>query len=151
MTQANVAASTEQFLSFSLAGQLFGVPILQVNDVLGPHRITQAPLAPPAVAGVMNLRGRIVTAIDVRKCLGQPARGAEESHMGVVIDRGGELFSLMIDKVGDVLSLSDDTYEAVPPTLDATWRGVSSGIHKLAGGILLVLDVPQLLKIAGNR
>lgn len=142
--------ASEQFLSFSLAGQMFGVPILQVNDVLGPHKITRAPLAPPAVAGVMNLRGRIVTAIDVRQCLGQPPRGAEDGHMGVVIDSGGELFSLMIDTVGDVLSLAADTFESVPVTLDATWRGVSSGIHKLKDGILLVLDVPQLLRLAGN-
>ncbi len=149
MTQSLPAS--EQFLSFTLAGQMFGVPILQVNDVLGPHKITRAPLAPPAVAGVMNLRGRIVTAIDVRKCLGQPARTADESHMGVVIDSKGELFSLMIDKVGDVLSLAPDTFEAVPATLDATWRGVSSGIHKLKDSILLVLDVGQLLRLAGNR
>lgn len=145
------AAASGQFLSFSLAGQMFGVPILQVNDVLGPHKITRTPLAPPAVGGVMNLRGRIVTAVDVRRCLGQPPRAAGDAHMGVVIDANGELFSLMIDKVGDVLSLAPDSFEPAPATLDATWRNVCAGIHKLADGILLVLDVPQLLRLAGAR
>jgi purine-binding chemotaxis protein CheW len=140
-----------QLLTFNLAGQLFGVPVLQVNDVLGPQRITKTPLAPAAIAGVMNLRGRIVTAVDVRRCLGQPPREKDSSDMSVVVDQNGELFSLIIDSVGDVLQLSEDTHETVPATLDPAWRSVSSGIHKLKDKILVVLDVGQLLRIAGGK
>lgn len=143
--------ATEQFLSFHVAGQRFGVPILQVSDVLAPQKITCIPLASPAVAGAMNLRGRIVTVIDVRRCLGKPPRGEDETYMGVVIDLGGELFSLMIDEVGDVLSLSPDIFEGVPATLDTHWRNVAAGIYKLKRDILVVLDAQSLIRIAGGR
>lgn len=150
MTQEAAVSSADQLLTFTLADQLFGVPVLQVNDVLGPQKLTRTPLAPLAVAGVMNLRGRIVTAIDVRRCLGQELRAEGETSMSVVVDQAGELFSLMIDSVGDVLLLSKDTYENVPATLDPAWRSVSSGIHKLQDKILVVLDVGQLLNLAAD-
>lgn len=137
---------TEQLLTFNLAGQKFGVPILKVNDVLGPQKITQMPLAPAAVAGVMNLRGRIVTAVDVRRCLRQPDRAAEQGGMSVVVEQKGELFSLIIDDVGDVLSLSREVFEPAPETLDVVWRDVSSGVYKLEDSILVVLDVGRLLQ-----
>lgn len=146
MSQDPIAA--EQFLTFTLAGQLFGVAVLQVNDVLGPQKITRTPLSPSAIAGVMNLRGRIVTAIDVRRCLQQPDRPKGEHNMSVVVEQKGELFSLMIDTVGDVLSLSKETFEEVPETLDAGWRSIATGIHKLPEGILVILDVHQLLQTA---
>lgn len=142
---------SDQLLTFTLANQIFGVPVLQVNDVLGPQKITRTPLAPPAVAGVMNLRGRIVTAIDVRKCLGQDAHDDGRKSMSVVVDQDGELFSLMIDSVGDVLQLSQESYEDIPPTLDDAWRSISSGIHKLQDKILVILDVRQLLRLAGGK
>lgn len=144
-------ASQNQLLTFDLAGQTFGVPVLQVNDVLGPQKMTRAPLAPAAVAGVMNLRGRIVTAIDVRRCLNQPPRGANDPNMSVVVDQNGELFSLMIDCVGDVLNLSSECYEDAPATLDPEWKSVSNGIYKLQEKILVVLDVGQLLRKAGGK
>ena len=146
-----VAYLSDQLLSFTLSGQLFGVSVLQVNDVLGPQKITRTPQAPPAVAGVMNLRGRIVTAIDVRRCLNQPAREKGQSHMSVVVDQNGELFSLMIDSVGDVLPLSRSSFEEVPATLDPEWRSVSGGIHKLENQILVILNVGQLLNRAAER
>lgn len=144
-------SNTSQLLTFMLSEQMFGVPVLQVNDVLGPQKITRTPLAPAAVAGVMNLRGRIVTAIDMRRCLNQPPREQGKSNMSVVVDQDGELFSLMIDSVGDVLDLTRDTYEDVPATLDTAWRSVSSGIHKLHDKILVVLDVEQLLRMASGK
>lgn len=144
-------SAPEQFLSFMLEEQIFGVPILQVSDVLGPQTITRIPLAPPAVAGAMNLRGRIVTVIDMRACLGRPPRDADQPHMGIVIDLNGELFSLLIDRVGDVLSLAPDTFEHIPATLDPHWRLVATGVHKLEKEILIVLDVDSLLRIAGEQ
>lgn len=140
-----------QFLSFRIGGQLFGVPVLQVNDVLGPQKVTHTPLAPPAVSGLANLRGRIVTAIDVRKCLNQPARNDDEPGMSVVVDQNGELFGLTIDTVGDVLNLSDDTYESTPASLDPNWRSIASGIHKLQNEILIVLDIKQLLELISPK
>lgn len=139
---------SNEFLTFTLANQLFGVSVLQVNDVLGPQKITPIPLSPPSVAGVMNLRGRIVTAIDVRCCLGQPAREDGMDGMSVVIERHGELFSLIIDSVGDVLKLDLDSLEDVPMTSNIAWQSIASSVHKLDNQLLIILDVAQLLESA---
>src|SRR5271168_2781875 len=94
------------FVSVTILDQMFGIPVLQVQDVLGPQRITRIPLAPAEVAGSLNLRGRIVTAIDLRTRLGLPKRAAGEKSMSVVVDQDGEAYSLLVDNVGEVLSLS---------------------------------------------
>lgn len=144
-------AQTREFLTIHLADQTFGIPILQVQDVLGPQKITRIPLAPPAIAGSLNLRGRIVTAIDVRACLGMPPlqrdKGAQE--MSVVVESQGELYSLMIDKVGDVLGVDNADFEKSPATLDPQWRSVCQGIYRLKGSLLVILDVPKLLEGLG--
>lgn len=136
------------FVTMTVAGQLFGIPVLQVQDVLGAQRLTRIPLAPPEVAGSLNLRGRIVTAIDVRTRLGLPPRPADMKGMSVVVDLNGELYSLLIDQVGEVLSLAKDTFESNPPTLDPRWREVSRGIYRLKGQLLVVIDVAQLLTLS---
>lgn len=140
------AAATREFLTIIIADQIFGIPILQVQDVLGPQKVTRVPLAPRAIAGSLNLRGRIVTAIDVRACLQMPPFEKKGTEMSVVVENGGELYSLMIDKVGDVMSLPARDFEKSPPTLDANWRGVCNGIYRLKDRLLVVLDVPRLLE-----
>ncbi len=150
MNASETSQATHQLLSFSIADQLFGIPVLQVNDVLGPQKITRMPLAPPAIAGVMNLRGRIVTSVDVRRCLDLSSASAADQGMSIVVDYGEELFSLTIDKVGDVLNLSADSYEPTPLTLDMQWQNIASGIHKIDGNIMVVVDVERLLGAAGE-
>ncbi len=142
---ASAAVATKDLLTIIVGEQLFGLPILQVQDVLGPQKITRIPLAPPEISGALNLRGRIVTAINLRDKLGMPPRDAELKYMSVVVEHDGELFSLMIDKVGDVMSLSDADYEKNPATLDAGWRDISAGVYRLEKQILVTLDVPKLL------
>ena len=136
------------FVTMTIAGQLFGIPVLQVQDVLGHQRITRIPLAPPEVAGSLNLRGRIVTAIDVRLRLGLPGRDKGKPEMSIVVDLRGELYSLIVDAVGEVLSLSTDDFERNPATLDARWREVSTGIYRLNNQLMVVLDVSRLLNFA---
>lgn len=137
----------EEFVTMFIEGQLFGIPVLMVQDVLGPQAITRIPLAPPEVAGSLNLRGRIVTAIDVRMRLRLKLRTGDEhaDGMSVVVDMRGELYSLMVDSVGEVLSLASAKFERNPPTLDPLWREFSSGIYRLEDKLLVVLDVPRLL------
>lgn len=142
--------TSNQLLTFDICGQLFGISVLQVNDVLRSQKVTRTPRSSPSIAGIMNLRGRIVTAVDVRCCLKQPERSANETSMSVVVDQGGELFSLIIDSVGDVLTLGEGTYEETPVTLAPAWRSVATGIHKLQGKILVVLDIKRLLELAEN-
>jgi len=133
------------FVTMMVADQLFGIPVLQVQDVLGRQRITRIPLAPPEVAGSLNLRGRIVTAVDVRLRLGLPPRPKDKAEMSIVVDLRGELYSLMVDSVGEVLSLPSAKFERNPPTLDPLWREFSNGIYRLEDKLLVVLDVPRLL------
>jgi purine-binding chemotaxis protein CheW len=141
----NAPAAAKEFLTILIAGQRFGIPILQVQDVLGKQRVTKIPLAPPEVAGSLNLRGRIVTAIDVRCRLDVEPREEGAKEMSVVVEHDGELYSLIIDTVGDVLNLHDSEFEPTPPTLGPAWRDIASGIYRLEGELLIILDVPKLL------
>ncbi len=141
------AGITRDYLTITIADQIFGIPILQVQDVLGEQKVTKVPLAPAAIAGSLNLRGRIVTAIDVRACLGLPKLEKTNGQaMSVVVENQNELYSLMIDKVGDVMTLSPLDYESNISTLDQQWRGVCQGIYRLKDKLLVVLDVPKLLE-----
>ncbi len=139
---------SHDYVTMTIAEQVFGIPVLQVQDVLGQQRITRIPLAPPEVAGSLNLRGRIVTAIDVRLRLNLPPRPKDKPGMSIVVDHQGELYSLMVDMVGEVLSLSNQDFERSPATLDPRWREVSLGIYRLNNQLLVVLDVPRLLNFA---
>lgn len=138
-------SGSKEFVTMTIAEQLFGIPVLQVQDVLGHQRITRIPLAPPEVAGSLNLRGRIVTAIDVRLRLGLQGRPKDKPVMSIVVDLRGELYSLMVDSVGEVLSLSNEDFERNPATLDPRWREVSLGIYRLNNQLMVVLDVSRLL------
>ena len=133
------------YLTLTIAGQIFGIPVLQVQDVLGEQKVTKIPLAPPEVAGALNLRGRIVTAINVRKKLGLEEDNDFDHQMSVVVEYDQELYSLIIDQVGDVLTFDEDHYESTPATLDPLWRSISQGIYRMEGQLLVVLDVPKLL------
>ena len=146
-----VSAETQDYVTMFINRQMFGVPVLTVQDVLGPQRITRIPLAPLEVAGSLNLRGRIVTAIDVRPRLGLDKRPPSEKGMSVVVEFGGELYSLMVDSVGEVLSLPAAAFERNPPTLDPLWREYSAGIYRLESKLLVVLDVPRLLDFTKNE
>ncbi|CAA7611808.1 chemotaxis protein CheW [Magnetospirillum sp. UT-4] len=145
------AQETQDYVTMFIDGQMFGIPVLTVQDVLGPQKITRIPLAPREVAGSLNLRGRIVTAIDVRLRLGLPGTSGDHSGMSVVCDQNGELYSLMVDQVGEVLSLPVVKFERNPPTLDHMWREFSAGIYRLDDKLLVVLDVGKLLDFNKNE
>ena len=136
---------TRDLLTILIAGQRFGIPILQVQDVLGESRVTKIPLARPEIAGVLNLRGRIITAINVRKGLGLGEADHERTRMSVVVEHENELYSLIIDEIGDVMSLKNKDLKPVPGTLDPVWRDVSCGIYRLDKELLVLLDVPKFL------
>ena len=139
-----------ELVSVTVADQLFGIPVLQVQDVLGPQRITRIPLAPPEVAGSLNLRGRIVTAIDLRTRLRLPPLPEARKSMSVVVDHEGELYSILVDGVGEVLKLSSSSAERSPSTLDATWRDVSAGVYRLEKTLLIVLNVARVLDFSAR-
>ncbi|MBI5120159.1 MAG: chemotaxis protein CheW [Rhodospirillales bacterium] len=149
---AEISAETQDYVTMFIDGQMFGIPVLTVQDVLGPQKVTRIPLAPREVAGSLNLRGRIVTAIDVRRRLNLKDReGQTKPGMSVVVDMNGELYSLLIDSVGEVLSLRSAAFERNPPTLDPLWREFSAGIYRLDGKLLVVLDVGRLLDLGRSE
>ena len=133
------------FVTMTIQNQLFGIPVLQVQDVLGPQHINVVPLAPKEVAGSLNLRGRIVTAIDVRTRLGLPPRSDDDPGMSVVVEHGSDLYSLIIDSVGEVLSLPASAFESNPSTLDDVWRDVTDGIYQLEDKLMVKLNIDRLL------
>ena len=143
--------SMREFVTATIGSQLCGIPVLKVQDVLGPQRITPIPLAPVEVAGSLNLRGRIVTAIDLRTRLGLTLRADDKNEMSIVVEHHGELYSLMIDAVGEVLKMSASNFERNPATLDPVWRGFSEGVYRLTEGLLVVLDVDTLLDFGKQK
>lgn len=138
-------AETQDFVTILIADQWFGIPVLGVQEVLGPQDIARVPLAPDEVAGSLNLRGRIATAIELRKRLGMPSREEGQNEMSIVVDRKGELYSLVIDSVGEVLTVTPAQFERNPPTLEPEVREISQGIYRLEDKLLVVLDVDRLL------
>ena len=134
----NAAEQAELVLTLVVAGQHCGLPVLAVRDVLGSQTITPIPLAPPEIEGAMNLRGRIVTAVDLRRRLGLPPRPEGAPPMSIVVEQGGELYSMLADSVGEVVPLLAADCAPSPPTLDPTWRHVSRGVHRREGDLLIL-------------
>ena len=139
-----------EYVTAMIGGQLFGLPISRVQDVFMPERITRVPLSTPEIAGVLNLRGRIVTAIDMRRRLGLPPRTDDKPSMAVGIELKGESYGLLIDSVGEVMKLGDDTRESNPVNLDARLARVSGGVHRLDGQLMVILDVDYVLNTAAD-
>lgn len=133
------------FVTVVIAGQLFGIPVSRVQDVFSSESITSVPLARQEVAGVLNLRGRIVTAVDVRERLGLKKREVTGQAMAIGIEKGGESYGLIIDEVGEVLSLDSSGFETNPSNLNPRWQEVSKGIYRLEECLLVILDVDRVL------
>lgn len=136
----SIGGSNREFLTFTVDGQLLGIPVLQVQDVLKRQKVTRVPLAPPEVEGSLNLRGRIVTALNLRMRLGitgeQPAK-----TMSIVVEHRGDLYSLTVDSVGDVIGLPVAAAEAPPATLEPLWRKHANEIYRLQDRLLVILDI----------
>lgn len=132
-----------EYVTAMIGGQLFGLPIERVLDVFTPERLTRVPLSPPEVAGVLNLRGRIVTAICMRLRLDLPPRGAGEPFMAIGIEQGGESYGLLVDQVGEVVKLPASKLDPVPANLDPAWTRLATGVHRLDNRLMVVLDVDR--------
>jgi purine-binding chemotaxis protein CheW len=144
---ANDVAECCAYVTLMLGDQLCGVPVLAVRDVLAGQSIARIPLAPPEVAGNLNLRGRIVTAIDLRQRLHLSPRPANAKPMSVVTELGSELYALLVDQVSEVVSLRAADMERNPPTLPPIWAEHSVGIYRVSDRLMVVLDVEKLLKL----
>src|SRR5262249_22071762 len=145
-----IATESEiEYVTATIGGQLCRLPISRVQDVFAPERLTRVPLAAPEIAGMLNLRGRIVTAIDMRRRLGLPPLESGHPRMAVGIEGKGESYGLLIDAIGEVLKLAAASREDNPVNLDARLARVSAGVHRLEGSLLVVLDVDRVLEVGG--
>ncbi|MGL4440795.1 MAG: chemotaxis protein CheW [Bosea sp. (in: a-proteobacteria)] len=134
-----------EYVTLHVGGQLFGLPINEVHEVFAANQITAVPLAPVAIKGLLNLRGRVVTAICLRTVLQMPEAAAQAERMAIGVDVGGEAFALLVDRIGDVMRLSGATHETNPIHLDGNWQDLSRGVHRLETSILVILDLGRII------
>lgn len=146
---SEISTSESQYVTARVHGQLLGLAINVVDEVFLVGKTTPVPLAPPEVAGVLNLRGRVVTTVDTRRLLDFPPAD-EPGRMAVGIEWRNEAFGLIIDEVGDVLTLDAVEKEGPPPNLDRRWLEVVSGVHRLPSELLLVFDVMRAISRIGS-
>jgi purine-binding chemotaxis protein CheW len=139
-----------EYVTATIGGQLFGLPISRVQDVFIPERLTAVPLAAPEIAGLLNLRGRIVTVIDMRRRLDFEAPQQDGARMAVGIEHKGESYGLLIDAIGEVLKLPAVSREDNPVNLDLRLARVSAGVHRLDDRLLVLLDVDRVLDLGPN-
>ncbi len=135
----------KQFVTMRIDGQLFGIAVLNVQDVLRPLKITKIPLAPQEILGSINLRGKIVTVIDMRNRLGIAPLDSGNKSMHIVVDQAGEQYSFVVDSVGEVMNLPSDKFERNPANLSEKWQIVSLGVYRLKDELLIVLDIKNIL------
>src|ERR1700749_2781093 len=150
--KSELVEASGQFATFFVADLFFGVDVLHVQEVLRLQAMTPVPKAQRAVEGLINLRGQIVTAIDMRRRLGMPPRAGNKSPMNIVIRTSDGAVSLLVDEIGDVLDMDASTYERPPENLDPAAKELIRGVYKLKGRLLLVLDAERTaeLSVAGK-
>lgn len=141
--QKEMADEAEGFVTARLAGHWFALPISAVHEIFPLTRITTVPLSPPGLIGVLNLRGRIVTALDTRQIMGFPPR-KDPPNIAIGIERGNELFGLAVDEMGDVLTSLPSERERPPSNLDKRWRDVVVGVQRSEDQLVLIVMVDRL-------
>ena len=137
-----------KFCTFKLDGLLFGVEVSKVQEVIRHLHLTRVPLAPPIVRGLINLRGQIVTAVDLRCRLELSPRAADQHPMNVVVRTDDEAVSLLVDEIGDVCEVDEDAFEDPPETLNGVARDLIRGVYKLKDQLLLVLDTEKAVQMS---
>ena len=149
--KAESVVTSRQFSTFFVADLFFGVDVLRVQEVLRFQQMTAVPRAPEVIEGLINLRGQIVIAIDMRKRLGLPARTEDQTPMNMVVRTEDGAISLLVDEIGDVLDVDSGVFEQPPPNLDPAARHLIRGVYKLKDRLLLVLDTERTVDISTGR
>ena len=143
-------SESRQYCTFLVDGLFFGVDVTTVQEVIRPQRMTRVPLAPPVVEGLINLRGQIVSAIDLRRRLELPERPRDALPMNIVVRTDDGAVSLLVDEIGDVVEVDPGAFERPPETLRGVARRLIPGAYKLADRLLLVLDTERAVDITAD-
>jgi purine-binding chemotaxis protein CheW len=136
-----------EYVTAVIGGQLFGVPITRVQDVFAPDRLTQVPLAPAEIAGLLNVRGRILTVVNMWKRLDLERKEAGNGQLALGVELHGESYGLLIEQIGEVLRVAAASREDPPVNLDRRLAHVCAGVHRLDGKLMLVLDLDRVLEL----
>ncbi|MBK7369435.1 MAG: chemotaxis protein CheW [Candidatus Eisenbacteria bacterium] len=140
---------SRQYCTFHLDGLFFGIEVFQIQEVLLGQQMTRVPLAASTVSGLINLRGQIVTALDLRRRLGLAPLPEDREPMNVVVRDEDSLVSLLVDEIGDVVNVDESTFEAPPENVKGVARELTTGVYKLDGRLLLILDLAKALQTPG--
>ncbi len=143
-------AESSQFCTFTLGGQYLGLEVLKVQEIIRHQEMTRVPLAHPVVRGLINLRGQIVTAVDLRRRLDMPERPEGQLPVNVVVQTDDGAVSLLVDEIGDVVEVSERDFERPPETLRGAARDLIRGAYKLPGRLLLILDTARAVSLPGG-
>jgi purine-binding chemotaxis protein CheW len=141
-------SESKQYATFHLNGLFLGVEVLKVQEVIRYQEMTRVPLAPTMIQGLINLRGQIVTAIDLRRRFEFPSMEEGRRPMNVVVKSDEGAVSLLVDEIGDVVEIEDEAYERPPETLKGATRELVTGVYKLKNQLLLVLDTERAINLA---
>jgi purine-binding chemotaxis protein CheW len=144
-------AATKQLCTFLLDGHLFGVDVVRVQEVIRYQEMTRVPLASPVIQGLINLRGQIVTALDMRERFERPPRGDGELPMNVVIRTEDGVVSLLVDEIGDVVEVREEAFERPPETISNLAKDLITGVYKLDKKLLLLLDTNRVIRVEGTN
>ncbi|MBN4056330.1 chemotaxis protein CheW [Rhodothermus sp. AH-315-K08] len=136
----------KQYCTFYVDNLFFGIDVLKVQEIIRNQEMAPVPLAPPVISGLINLRGQVVTAMDLRQRLG--LKPAEEGHLPLnVIINGEDTVSFLVDEIGDVIQPELDSFELPPETIEGQVRAVISGVHKLDDRLMLVMDADKTMEL----
>jgi purine-binding chemotaxis protein CheW len=134
---------TQQFCTFLLKDQVFGIPVQQVQEVIKVQEMTRVPLVPSVIRGLINLRGQIVMALDLRRRFGMEDRSDSEATLNVIVRTEEGAVSLLVDEIGDVVEVDEEKFEEAPETLHGEQRELVKGVYQLPNHLLMVLDTER--------
>jgi purine-binding chemotaxis protein CheW len=144
-------SATRQYCTFYLGDQYFGLDVLRVQEIVRYQPLTRVPLAHPMVRGLMNLRGQIVTAIDLRRRLDLPESTTDSEQVNVVVETADGAVSLLVDEIADVLEVSEEHFEHPPETLQGSTRDLIQGAYKLPDRLLVILNPDLAVAVPGSE
>lgn len=147
----SIVSTNRQYCTFYLGDQYFGLDVLKVQEIVRHQPLTRVPLAHPMIRGLINLRGQIVTAIDLRKRLDLPEAAEDHEPVNVVVQTDDGAVSLLVDEIGDVLEVSEQQFERPPETLQGSARDLIQGAYKLADQLLVILDPELIVTVPSAR
>ena len=147
MNQSTAEKLDNEIMTFKVSDQILGIPVQQVQEILPLQTVTRVPLAPPFLHGLLNLRGQIVTVIDLRRRLQIEPKKDLKGSMNIIVNQGLELFSLLVDGVGDVISVEKSNFSPPPATLDECWKNCCKGVFRLKENLLILVDTAAIINI----